>query len=274
MSDPLIGPRAKVARTWEHVRQLEAEITEFMTGLKQGESYDIAVEIEPEPRKEVRRLRVLTPIPALRWGILVGDIVHNARSALDHLIEQATIAHHGTPLPRTDFPVFTDRDDFFRREKSGEPARSSGLYAIRGVSPQVRAVVEKLQPYQRGSEYRRSPLWVLHELWNMDKHRVVPVVGISTRADQTLDQAGPPLPLGPGKSVHIWAMFPFEDGTPVTEIELMPDQPATGVKMNMRLVMQVQFGDGPLPGGEVIGAMRLCATFVSAVVQNDFAPLF
>lgn len=273
MTDPLVGPRAKVTRAWEHLRQLEAEVGAFMASFEQGKTYDVVTEIQDEPRKEIRRLRVLTPIPAERWGVLVGDVVHNARSALEHLIEIATVVHYGSPLPRTEFPVFTDAVAFARTKRNGEPAPGSGVFAIRGVSPQVRTVVERLQPYQRGNDYANSPLWVLHELWNMDKHRLVPVVGISARADHALDPAFP-LAIGPGKKIELMVMFPFEDGARLMAFELMPDQPETGVKMQMRLETRIQFGDGPVGGADVIGALGQCAKFVSAVVQNDFAPLF
>ncbi len=44
---------------------------------------------------------------------------------------------------------------------------------IRGVDPSAHAVIESVQPYKRGDDFRSHPLWVLHELSNLDKHRLV-----------------------------------------------------------------------------------------------------
>jgi hypothetical protein len=48
------------------------------------------------------------PVPAVEeWGPIIGDVVHNLRSALDHLVWQLTIANgHTPPNP---IPVEADR---------------------------------------------------------------------------------------------------------------------------------------------------------------------
>lgn len=271
MSHPLDGCRAKLERAWEHLHVLDNEITSFLSAFKEGEAYEIVTEIDEQERQEVRRMKVITPIPDVRWGVLTGDIVHNARSALEHVIEQATIAHHGSPLPRTDFPVFKDPLDYGRTTKKGGPAPGSGLYAIRGVSPQAAAIVEKLQPYQRGNDYARSPLWVLHELWNMDKHRLVAVVGMNALVPQTRFTTGLS---GSGRTFEQAMMFPFQDGANLMRIGLLNGETESPVKVEMDLELAIVFGDGPADGYKVVEALNTCALFASAVVLNDFAPLF
>lgn len=54
--------------------------------------------------------------------MVIGDAVHNARAALDHLVWQLVLAAGNTPNRRTGFPVAED-DRNFRRAAS----------ALRGV---------------------------------------------------------------------------------------------------------------------------------------------
>ena len=53
------------------------------------------------------------------------------------------------------------------------PIRGSGLDKIQGVTDlDARAVIRNLQPY-KAPEPHRHPLWILHELDRVDKHRAL-----------------------------------------------------------------------------------------------------
>ncbi len=123
-------------------------------------------------------------------SLLIGDVVHNLRSALDSLAFALATAFT-TPLPEkfartSEFPIFGDEDgqgragtgraQFNRRDGQGRPARGSGLAKIQGWHPSAQAAVEQLQPYQRGLDFRADPLWVVHELDRLDKHRLLHTV--------------------------------------------------------------------------------------------------
>jgi len=47
---------------------------------------------------------------------------------------------------------------------------------VGGIAPVARTIVEGLQPYRRGQNFASHPLWVLHELSRIDKHRLPHVV--------------------------------------------------------------------------------------------------
>jgi hypothetical protein len=52
------------------------------------------------------------------WGVQVGEIVHNLRSALDHSIWELVILTTGRPpaLPtKNQFPIFKSKDGFLAR---------------------------------------------------------------------------------------------------------------------------------------------------------------
>ena len=124
-------------------------------------------------------------------SLLIGDAMHNLRSALD-VLAFSLAAAHTKPLPkeiadRSEFPIFGNENgdgrDLFHRvnKKTGRPAFGSGLIKIDGWHPGAQAAVERLQPYKRGNEFRSDPLWLLHELDRISKHRLLHV-GIAASA--------------------------------------------------------------------------------------------
>jgi hypothetical protein len=115
-------------------------------------------------------LEVLHP-PSAELSLIVGDCIHNLRAALDNLIYELAVAHHGGRVPsnvegKSAFPIFSESAQFARKRKD----------MIGGIAPAAQAVIESLQPYNRGGKFRRSPLWQLNQLSNEDKHRLPHVV--------------------------------------------------------------------------------------------------
>src|SRR5437667_11229671 len=72
------------------------------------------------------------------------------------------------------FPIVGDEN---RKGASGKgPEMFKGqTNRIRGIDPKAQAIIEGLQPYQTGAAWRRHPLWLLTELSNLDKHRLLHV---------------------------------------------------------------------------------------------------
>ena len=112
------------------------------------------------------------PGRVLRWGAIIGEIVHDFRSALDNLVWQLVILNGGHPDASHSFPIREEEPSKgfaveMRREwmdKSGR-ARHGPLL---GVSDEALAIIEACQPYKREDGI---VLIRLHALWNIDKHR-------------------------------------------------------------------------------------------------------
>jgi hypothetical protein len=117
---------------------------------------------------------VKDPFPIL-WGLLLGDVVHNYRSSLDHLA-WALYKRGQTPNlseaqeRRIYFPIFGDRDKFNQSLRTKLPGVRRGDIAI----------VRRYQPYVRGkTNVPRHVFTVLESLSNADKHRAIqPVIGV------------------------------------------------------------------------------------------------
>jgi hypothetical protein len=115
-------------------------------------------------------------------AVLIGDCVHNFRSALDHLTFQLAIAHT-TPLPEKfiqslAFPIF-DTGPKYRRG-----GRAGAAWKMRGLSRFARGAIERLQPYHRRKEPALWSLWQLDEMWQMDKHRLIHLTGAAPEGAQ------------------------------------------------------------------------------------------
>src|SRR5205085_234881 len=75
--------------------------------------------------------------------------------------------------------VFTDRE---QRDIAFPVARfDDSTYRNRlGLFPStVAPEIDAFQPYHRGNAYKDDPLWQLHELWTLDKHRAIPIAASS-----------------------------------------------------------------------------------------------
>jgi len=141
------------------------------------------------------------PLPDL--SDILGDCIHNFRSTLDHVIWRASVIHcDGTPPAphRVGFPHWDVADTY----------SAKGLHA---VSDDVKAVVERLQPYHAGQDARSQPLWVVCELDNIDKHRAIhPVVHWARTPDMKVESSIP------GSWSEIMEPGPVEDGTVIARL--------------------------------------------------------
>jgi hypothetical protein len=104
---PLEGPKLKVERAKEHFQQLEAEIKTFNA----GNPYRIVVEEDSQSGDQLYRVKV-NKQPPTRWSTIIGDVVHNLRSALDLLVNEAVRANGKTPNRYTGFPIYQNGNDF------------------------------------------------------------------------------------------------------------------------------------------------------------------
>lgn len=158
---PLDGVQAKWDRAKEQFDQLLAETDAFFNG--EPKPHFSVGEFDTDAWEWVERFQIREEPPP-RFGVILGDVLHNLRSALDHLIWQVTLLDGGKPDSRTQFPIV--------RESKAEFDRVAQR-CIPGLTPEHRAVVDYAQPYHAGKNAHRHPLAVLSALSNMDKHRLV-----------------------------------------------------------------------------------------------------
>lgn len=178
MTIDLSGVRAKVERAWEHRHALEREIAPVRDG--ERHPLQMSAKLDPDSGYHVFRVSVMPDEWQRRAAVVLGDIVHSLRSALDHLAWQLVLNHYGRPpteeLRRlVKFPI----------ERKRNSVTSSYIYSK--VSPADRADIEWAQPYYAPNfptTFRHIPalhaLAVLQRLSNRDKHRMLNPTLVST----------------------------------------------------------------------------------------------
>lgn len=158
----LAGPRAKLSWAAERLQVLEQDCAAYL------ESNPIRLSPEFNEAIESFEIRLRGPKdwPSLRWGVMVGDVVHNARSALDQAVW--LLACRSNPVEQLWEPDVALRISFPVAKK---PARFKKHSVLPYLADDAKAVLEELQPYSDGQT--GGALADLDRLWNIDKHRVI-----------------------------------------------------------------------------------------------------
>jgi len=224
----LDGPVAKVRRANFHYTEVvEAWDKLARSYYTRPDAY--TVEIRDNGCKHVYRAGPHFPSIDPDWGLVLGDAIHNLRSALDHLAWQLVIANGGTPhdgMGGTQFPVV---------EKPKQIAISGGIDA------QALQIIDDVQPYHGTSDGQN--LLLLNKLDIMDKHHFAIVTAmvagnwgrVVDPRFPTIIEKGRPNPTVGVKAGDEAAWFVY--ATPLNN----PDP-------NLNLLPDVSFVEGPLAG--------------------------
>lgn len=148
----------KTERANEHLHNLDSEIATFIA----SEPYKVAAKRDPQTRKIIYFVNSVEPMPA-RIAAIVGDIIQNLRSALDHLAYQLVLVNGGVPTKTTAFPIF-DTLEKYNVAKIG---------MVKGMSAAAKDAIDAAKPYQSGN----LTLWQIYRLNNIDKHRQLLLAG-------------------------------------------------------------------------------------------------
>jgi hypothetical protein len=162
MLHPLDSPWQKVERARQHLKALQDAVTHFESG--PAKPYGARAEMDDQ-RGEFFFYGVIRAQPPPRISLLVGDFVHNVRSALDHLAYQSRSPYAPVSDEYTQFPIFDKVTQF-------DPKALS----LRHIRTDVRDHMEELQPYHQPETRERWLLRILRDISNLDKHRNIPLV--------------------------------------------------------------------------------------------------
>ena len=169
VSPNLDGVRVKLGRAKQHLEELRA----VLATTSNPSSFAISrTPAEGNPSKIEYRV-VELPVVDPMAGAIVGDIVHNLRSALDHVAWQLVLLDGGQPNDETSFPLLEALTT-----RNGKPRRLTIKPGTRDV--RIMAAVEALQPFSEanyGHDPATDALGIIRRLDNIDKHRLLlPVV--------------------------------------------------------------------------------------------------
>ncbi len=259
----LAGAIEKFNRSKEQFDALRAEMDAFFN--REPRPHYSRGEFDADAGEWIERFQVREP-PPLRYGVILGDCVHNLRCCLDHTIWQSTLLDGGTPNGSTQFPIASRSESQF--EKMADTR-------IPGLSAEHRALVKRVQPYHRGDEADSDPLAVLANLSNTDKHRIViPTYSfMENEASEILDGlVGNYRGEGPSPVDSFWVVkrgSRLEHGAPWFRIVWQPGQPPPpNVKLTGDLSVGIAFGEIGLDASDFPKIAKAVLSIVQAFMAD------
>ncbi|MHB8703262.1 MAG: hypothetical protein ACYC8W_03800 [Candidatus Tyrphobacter sp.] len=161
--------RAKVARARIHLESLLRNIHDPAGPIYKDTAYAIRVS---QIDKNGWCFIALTPrkLGKHELGVIVGDLVHCLRSALDYIVAALAKKSKAKRTEKHQFPIFTSEIRYNKRAGDKSSAVPSGC--ISGVKIGL-ALLHGVQPFHRKKNSFSHPLNILRELSNSDKHHIV-----------------------------------------------------------------------------------------------------
>ena len=180
----------------------------------------------------------VAPLP-VTWGLLLGDVANNYRSALDHLA-WAIVGRGRHPnltkqeAKRVYFPIANTRKDFNASVKT----------MLIGARRADRAIVRRYQPYLSGD--RKKPFHcfaILASLCNDDKHRAIrPVPMMVTQSAFQVTKMRDCI-LSPDPRRRVGRTKPLEVGTEIGLLRVRKTGPDPQVEVQPSLFAQPAVND-------------------------------
>jgi hypothetical protein len=180
------GARLKVKRAEDHIRELNRFVESFASspdlysiGIEKGEAWYIDEELVVTIYKSKEELRYTA-------ALIIGDVYHNLRSALD-LLWFEIVSATGLQTKWTRFPILDTRQELIGK---------LGTALKKGQISQIvyELVLDTIKPYEEGNFL----LWSVEEANLIDKHQllipnfgVVQISGILIQNDEEVIEVRP-----------------------------------------------------------------------------------
>jgi hypothetical protein len=254
----LIGP--KIERAKKYIIELEANVRTFLD----ANPYKVSAKRNPQTRQLIYYLSEVTQTP-ISFPVIVGEVIQNLRSALDHLAYQLYLVGTNSissPARHIYFPI------------GGDPTAAAKYETffkgkVKGMRQDTVDAIKAIEPYEGGNGH---DFWVLHTLNNIDKHRLLVTVGSAYQGFdagalmiQRLRQAtGRDIP---EVSVYLTPadnLFPLKVGD-----ELFIDAPDAELNEKMQFRFDVALNEpGVVEGKPVLPLVQQLADLVANTVVN------
>jgi hypothetical protein len=134
--------------------------------------YTVGIKRDSQTRKLIYYVTRVDPVP-LEVAAIAGDVVHNLRTALDHVHQHLFMIGTGTSVPSKDVAFYIDGHPNPNHYKTSAPAK------LRGLRKDAIDALDRIEPHKGGKGHY---LWILNELNNIDKHRALVIVASAYRS--------------------------------------------------------------------------------------------
>lgn len=162
MGPDLSSSNWKIDRAVDLLHELDREVLAWMD----TKPYSSYTYVNPEKTRATVNLREHNSPPIIRWSLIVADIVHNLRCALDHafwaILQSKFPAGLPTDADRLSLPIWDS------------PPTSNQRRNFKPVGNEIFAVVESIQPYKHpANDVPVHPLAIIRDIDNGNKHKLL-----------------------------------------------------------------------------------------------------
>jgi hypothetical protein len=263
VAHPLDSAKAQTERAEEQIDRLYGELEAFF----KLNPYRLVSEPNPDTPPGGYGLLIRGYIdrePPIRLRVLIGEIIHNMRVALDHLVWALVIANGRTGNRNTGFPVCDSPHEY----------ETNGLRKVKRAAAAAQALIESLQPYQGGKHVSFSPLYRLHHLDRIHKHRALHVIACAVElrklwVERSWYESVP----GAERTMNIKIprVKPFDGAAVVTfqnGAEILRITSSVDVKMQQEIALGIAFDEpGVVQGQTILPTLYELLTFTSGVID-------
>ncbi|MFC2072747.1 hypothetical protein ACFLUU_08650 [Chloroflexota bacterium] len=213
----------------------------------------------PDSHQEIRGRFQITEQPNPMIAVMLGDFIHNLRSALDWVV----VACSPKKL-RYDasFPILFQ--DIFAKDRDGNyvvndtPRRKRIEIILNGLHPKAKALIIDCQPYRQSVSVNinRDIIGIISRLENTDKHRKIITIGRGGRDFTTyLSVKGFPEPIKHHKVLATGSEF-LKDDTEIPYIfppggfpipggsSIQPSEMDMHLKGTVKILVEIPSRDG------------------------------
>lgn len=207
MNASFSAAKLKVDRAKKHISEFEESVSAFVA----TEPFRFSTTVEGYPGQQIVTMGMQSdPVPEC-WGAIVGDAIHNMRTALD-LAACESVRAAGASDKRVYFPFCADPNDLDKIIKDRNFHRAK---------PEVIDFVKSLKPFKGGNASLRA----IHDLDLQDKHQaLIPNASVIASPVISLwnDEGHPELSVVGSPVRPSELKFIFPDGGVFSQQEIIP----------------------------------------------------
>ena len=153
----LFSARQKVSHANAQIEAFAEELADF------EKNHGPRVVTVVDPKTQIETVKLIVPQLPIIIPLLIGDILHNVRGALDHATSAIVSNVTKNIDRRVTFPFHETKREFIAKKET---------HTLYKTAPDVWQIIEEdFRPYK--SEDGNEILWGLSKLNNIDKHRLV-----------------------------------------------------------------------------------------------------
>jgi hypothetical protein len=253
MKHPLDGVREKIGRAELHLKTVTAEM--------ELHKHKCTILAKKRANKDsLFDFYANFPDPSLSLSCVIGDCLHNLRTALDYIVYELAF-RDGNPPIHNMFPICNTSIEYKRQVDERD--------RLRNVPQKARAIIESLQPYTAKGGRHSHPLYILHKLIKADKYRMLALTVICG-PHPTLVVHGP---TGQSNIKGISITRAFCHGTRI------PDQPIEEIQARELMIgiqngLYLAFKDLPGINSSADLVLSNIAKFIKESIVPRFEPFF